>query len=165
MTNDGDEERVREVAEAAAEAVAAAGMDAATGRSSLGSTTEETEAKRTVLPPGPRGPPPARAQIGAMGRSPRPSADNTRDNRAAGRPFPPRGDPPLDPAVAKIPVPGGRGGRTSPTPWEEPNLAVDRATLRFESERPRCGPRAGCVTGDASPTCACSTRSRWSGRQ
>ena len=102
VTNDGDEERVREVAEAAAEAVAAAGMDAKAQLARLDGRDDGGQKDG----PSPRTPPPPAGRR-SLGRSPRPSADGlanlaqsvSRSSLSGAS----RGDPPLDPAVAKIP--------------------------------------------------------------
>ena len=98
VTNDGDEERVREVAEAAAEAVAAAGMDAKAQLARLdgrGGGGQKDQSPRTPPPP----------QRRSLGRSPRPSADGLANltQSVSRSSLQGRGDPPLDPAAAKIP--------------------------------------------------------------
>lgn len=97
VTNDGDEERVREVAEGAAEAVAAAGMDAKAQLARLDG--RGGGGQKDTPPPGP--------QRRSLGRSPRPSADGlatlTQSVSRSSLQGKERGDPPLDPAAAKIP--------------------------------------------------------------
>lgn len=97
VTNDGDEERVREVAEAAAEAVAAAGMDAKAQLARLDDRGDGGQKDQ----PSPRTPGPPPAGRRSLGRSPRPSADNL--TQSVSRSSLSSRDPPLDPAVAKIP--------------------------------------------------------------
>ena len=106
VTNDGDEERVAEVAEAAAEAVAAAGMDAKAQLARLNDPPDTTQAE-TKEPKGGTTPTPPRRKssltaLHTQGGSPRPSTDRltpsaSRSSLSAHR------EPPLDPHVAKIP--------------------------------------------------------------
>ena len=106
VTNDGDEERVAEVAEAAAEAVAAAGMDAKAQLARLNDPPDTTQTE-TKEPKGGTTPTPPRRKssltaLHTQGGSPRPSTDRltpsaSRSSLSAHR------EPPLDPHVAKIP--------------------------------------------------------------
>ena len=105
VTNDGDEERVAEVAEAAAEAVAAAGMDAKAQLARL-NDTDTTQAGETKEPKGGTTPTPPRRKSSLTALhtsgSPRPSTDRltpsaSRSSLSAHR------EPALDPHVAKIP--------------------------------------------------------------
>tara|TARA_Y100000746_G_scaffold56184_1_gene45366 strand:- start:206 stop:694 length:489 start_codon:yes stop_codon:yes gene_type:complete len=104
VTNDGDEERVAEVAEAAAEAVAAAGMDAKAQLARLNDT--DTTQAETKEPKGGTTPTPPRRKSSLTALhtsgSPRPSTDRltpsaSRSSLSAHR------EPALDPHVAKIP--------------------------------------------------------------
>ncbi len=86
------------MAEAAAEAVAAAGMDAKAQLARLdgrGGGGQKDQSPRTPPPP----------RRGSLGRSPRPSADGLANltQSVSRSSLQGRGDPPLDPAAAKIP--------------------------------------------------------------
>lgn len=141
VTNDGDEERVAEVAEAAAEAVAAAGMDAKAQLARLNepdTTQAETkEPKGTTKEPKgtttPTPPPRRKSSLTALhtsalhtSGSPRPSTDRltpseSRSSLSAQR------EPPLDPHVAKIPC-------LEDGTWTDVTYAVDGTKPRGRSD-------------------------------
>ena len=140
VTNDGDEERVREVAEAAAEAVAAAGMDAKAQLARLDDRGRRRP-KGPVPPRGPRGPRQPGADRSADPLGP-PPPTNLAQSVSRSSLFL-EGGPAAGPRGGEDPVPGGRHvdgrdlrrGRSQTSRSIEPRVGSNRSVRGVDRGR------------------------------